>query len=149
MIIMLKKISPLISPELLKILAEMGHGDDIVLVDANYPAQSSKAAHIVRAPGIDATDLLDAILELFPVDTFVEKPIRLMEVAAVDSYHPEIWKDFEAICQKHGVSKDKWEFMERFDYYEMANHAYCVVSTGERHRYANISIKKGILEADE
>ena len=146
---MLKKISPLISPELLKILAEMGHGDDIVLVDANYPAASSGATNYVVANGIDIPPLLDAILELMPVDWFVPDPVKLMEVAAGDDYVPEIQDTFKEILHKHGVKDDQITTLERHAYYGAADNAYCVVSTGERARYANICIKKGILEPNE
>lgn len=146
---MLKKVSPLISPELLKIIAEMGHGDDIVLVDANFPAASSAATNYVVANGIDTTSLLDALLELLPVDWFVEQPISLMEPAAVDDYVPDVYDDYYDILQKHGVDKKQVRMLERHEYYRMTDEAYCVVSTGERRRYANIAIKKGILEPNE
>ena len=143
---MLKKISPLISPELLKILAEMGHGDTIVLADANFPAESSNAQFVTRADGIAMPPLLDAVLELLPVDTYVEKPITLMQVVPGDDYVPEIWNEYKCIFTKHGQNEEKIEYVDRFAYYNLADTAYCVVATGERARYANIIIKKGVLD---
>jgi len=143
---MLKNISPLISPELLKILAEMGHGDKIVLADANYPACSGEAKHTVRADGIGMPALLDAILALFPLDTFIAKPITMMGVVPGDDYVPVIWDEYRAIFKKHSLGDDQIETIERFQFYERANSAYCVVATGERTRYANIMLQKGIIE---
>ncbi len=142
---MLKKISPLISPELLKILAEMGHGDVIAFGDANFPAKSSKAACVVRADGIPIPALLDAVLELFPIDTFVPQPVKLMQVVPGDDYVPEVVEDYKKILAKHGVSEDKIEYLERFDFYDHTDTAYCVVATGETARYANITLKKGVI----
>ncbi len=145
---MLKKISPLICSDLLKILNEMGHGDEIAIVDANYPAAASKAKHTVIANGITSTQMLDAILDLLPVDTFVKQPIKLMEVVPGDNYKPIIWDEYKRILAKYGLDEDKIQYIERFEYYEHCNRAYCVVSTGERARYGNLIIKKGVLEAD-
>jgi L-fucose mutarotase len=142
---MLKNISPLISPELLMVLSEMGHGDRIVLGDANYPAVSGNARKVVRADGIGIPALLDAILELFPVDTFVEKPVALMEVVPGDDYKPEVWEEYREIFAKHGVGADRICYIERYRYYEEADSAYCVVATGERAKYGNIMLTKGVI----
>ncbi|MCL2343840.1 MAG: L-fucose mutarotase [Firmicutes bacterium] len=144
---MLKNISPLISPELLKILAEMGHGDTVVLADANYPACSGGAKHVVRADGIGVPTLLEAILPLLPLDTFVAKPITLMEVVPGDNYVPDIWNEYRRIFNNNDLNDDQLETIERFAFYEHADTAYCVVATGERARYANVILKKGIIEA--
>ena len=146
---MLKNISPLISPELLKILAEMGHGDTIVLADGNYPAMSSPAKHILRADGIGVPALLEAILPYFPLDTFIEQPVSLMAVAACDDYTPELWAVYESMLAQNGANKSKIEFLERHAFYDKATQAYCVVATGERGRYGNIMLKKGVVELDE
>lgn len=146
---MLKKISPLISPALLKTLAEMGHGDTLVLADANFPAKSSKAKKLLRADGIGIPALLQAILELFPVDSFVLKPIGLMQVVSGDDYVPNIWEQYKKILSANGIFEHSIEYFERFEYYKQTDRAYCVVATGERSRYANIIIKKGVLEEYE
>ena len=142
---MLKKIPPLISPELLKILAEMGHGDVIAFGDANFPAESSKASYVVRADGIPIPALLDAVLELFPIDTFVTQPVKLMQVVPGDDYVPEVVEEYKKILAKHDVGEDKIEYLERFDFYGHTDTAYCVVATGETARYANITLKKGVI----
>ena len=142
---MLKKISPLISPELLKILAEMGHGDVIAFGDANFPAESSKASYVGRADGIPIPALLDAVLELFPIDTFVPQPVKLMQVVPGDDYVPEVVEEYKKILAKHDVGEDKIEYLERFDFYGHTDTAYCVVATGETARYANITLKKGVI----
>ena len=121
---MLKGISPLISPELLKILNEMGHGDEIVFADANFPTVST-GKQVVRADGIGAVELLDAVLQLFPLDQYDEDHFILMEVVPGDPV-------------KHTL--------ERFAYYERAKEAYCVVATGETAQYANIILKKGVVK---
>ena len=142
---MLKGISPLIPPELLKILSEMGHGDRIVLADANYPAMSGNAKHVVRIDGVGIPELLDGILQLFPLDTFIERPVFMMSVVPGDDYVPEIWNDYKMIFKNHDTGNDKIEYLERFEYYRQADTAYCVVATGERARYGNIMLQKGVL----
>jgi len=142
---MLKKISPLISPELLKVLAEMGHGDEILLADANFPAHSCKAKIAVRADGINIPALLDAVLELFPLDTFVEQPVVMMNVVKGDNYTPEVWPEYYRILAKYGAGEDKIQRLDRFPYYDRAATAYCVVATGETARYGNIILKKGVV----
>ena len=114
---MLKGISPLLSPELLKVLDEMGHGDEIVFADANFPTVST-GKRIVRADGIGAVELLDAVLQ--------------------------IWDEYKAILNRY-ESEAKVHTMERFAYYERAKEAYCVVATGETAQYANMILKKGVV----
>ncbi len=143
---MLKNIPTILSPELIKVLAEMGHGDTIVLADANYPAQSANVPHIVRADGIPIPELLDAILTLLPIDTFVKQPIGLMQVVDGDCYVPEIQDEYVHILSNHNIEKSNIAYYERFEFYTQANNAYCVVATGERARYANIILKKGVIE---
>jgi L-fucose mutarotase len=141
---MLKGISKLISPELLKILMEMGHGDEIVLVDANFPA-SACAQRLVRSDGIPITDMLSAILELYPLDHFVKAPVKLMDVVPGDDYVATIWDDFKQIVGKTDTVAE-FELLERFEFYEAAKKAYAIVATGEARRYANIILKKGIID---
>ncbi|MFA6947494.1 MAG: L-fucose mutarotase [Eubacteriales bacterium] len=144
---MLKGISPLISPVLLKVLCEMGHGDEIVIADANFPTESiAKETIAIRADGIPAPALLDAILSLVPLDQYDAKNFILMEVVPGDTYVPEIWADYERILHDHEPSA-KIEHIERFAYYERAKKAYAVVATGESAQYANIIIKKGVVKA--
>ena len=141
---MLKGISPLLSPELLKILAEMGHGDEIVIGDANFAAQSL-GQRVIRADGHGGVELLDAILSLLPLDTFVEAPVTLMQVVpGTLAGDPPIWKDFAATVEKHqpGV---KFGSAERFAFYDRARKAFACVATGERALYACVILKKGVL----
>lgn len=139
---MLKGIPKIISPELLKILCEMGHGDEIVIGDGNFPA-ASHAQRLLRCDGHNVPELLKAILELFPLDTFVESPVSLMEVAAGDDIDPVIWKTYEEIVRSHGDFKISE--IERFAFYERAKSAYAVVASGESALYANILLKKGVI----
>ncbi len=142
---MLKGIPSVISPELLKIMQEMGHGDTIVLGDANFPA-ASNAQRLVRADGHKMPELLDAILTLFPLDTFAEFQVGLMEVVPGDTTIPVIWDEFKRIVSKHEAFDVKYEMIERFEYYERAKQAYAVVSTGETALYANVILKKGVIK---
>ncbi len=142
---MLKGIPSVISPELLKIMQEMGHGDTIVLGDANFPA-ASNAKRLVRADGHKMPELLDAILTLFPLDTFAEFQVGLMEVVPGDTTVPVIWDEFKRIISKHETFDVKYEMIERFEYYERAKQAYAVVSTGETALYANVILKKGVIK---
>lgn len=139
---MLKNISPIISPELLKILMEMGHGDEIVIGDGNFPA-ASVAQRLVRADGHGVPELLDAILSLMPLDTYVEKPAALMDNGDA-SNPPEIWAKYEETIEKH-EGEAKIELVERFDFYDRAKKAYAVIATGETAIYANIILKKGVV----
>ena len=141
---MLKNIPPILSPELLKVLREMGHGDDIVLVDANYPAASG-AKNLIRLDGTQITDLLDAVLRFFPLDTF-ENPVSLMQPRACDPT-PEIWETFRNTILKWDEDKAFTDFslIDRMDFYEYAKKAYAIVQTSTTAHYANIGLKKGVL----
>ncbi len=141
---MLKKIPDILPPELLKVLAEMGHGDEIVIGDCNFPAESMNP-RCVRCNGHRGTDVVDAILELLPLDTFVEAPVTLMDVqAGVLDGDPPIWKEFEALLDKHQPNT-KMEKIDRFEFYERAKKAYATVATSEKALYACIILKKGVL----
>lgn len=143
---MLKNISPIISPQLLKVLCEMGHGDEIVLADANFPAESiGHNNQIIRADGLGIIDLLEAILPLFPLDLYVEKNFVLMAVEPRDNYVPEIWADFERILKKY-EPECKMTYMDRTEYYEHSKTVYAVVATGEKAQYANVILKKGVID---
>ena len=143
---MLKGIPAAIPPELMKILMEMGHGDEIVLSDANFPS-SSCAKRLVRCDGIGIVELLDALMIFFPLDYAVEEPVCIMSVTPVNSYKPEIWESYRACIEKYDKNTS-FEFIDRFLFYERAKAAYAIVATGERARFANIILKKGIVSED-
>ena len=140
---MLKNIPSIISPELLKILHEMGHSDEIVIGDGNFPA-ASNAKRLVRADGHGVPELLDAILQLFPLDTYVEAPVMLMQVTPGDDVDPVIWKEYRKIVDKHQDDVN-FEEIERFAFYKRARNAYAIVATGESALYANIMLQKGVV----
>jgi L-fucose mutarotase len=141
---MLKGIPEIISPDLLKVLMEMGHGDEIVLADGNFPA-ASHGNKIFRCDGHGTTELLDAILQLFPLDTYTKHPVALMEVVKGDPVETPIWKEYESIVTKQTSIESPFEFQERFAFYERAKKAYAIVATGEKSLYANLIIKKGVI----
>ncbi len=140
---MLKGIPSILSPDLLKILMEMGHGDEIVLGDGNFPA-ASVAQRLARCDGHGVSELLDAILKLFPLDAFVECPVALMAVVPGDSTRPVIWEDYRSIIRRYEKFSD-FEYVERFAFYERARQAYAVVATGESAPYGNVILKKGLV----
>lgn len=144
---MLKGISPLLSPELLKVLCEMGHGDELVIADGNFPAGSiGKNAVVIRADGHGVPEMLDAILQLIPLDQYVDQPAALMKVVPGDPVVPVIWDEYRALLKKHGEDPDKVEMMERFAFYDRAKNAYAVIATGETAIYANVLLKKGVVK---
>lgn len=143
---MLKGISPAISPDLIKILMEMGHGDELVIADGNFPS-ASIAQHLVRADGLGCPILLDAILGIFPLDQYAEKPVALMAVVPGDPYQPVIWDDYRKIVRQHEAAFTEFDYMERFAFYERAKRAYAVVATGEIALYANLILKKGVVKS--
>lgn len=140
---MLKGIHPVLSPELLKILSEMGHGDEIIIADGNFPG-ASLARNLVRADGIAAPEMLDAVLSVFPLDQYDENNFVLMEIVPGDTVVPYIWEDYAKILAKH-EPQAKISHVERFAYYERAKKAYAVIATGEKAQYANILLKKGCV----
>ncbi len=139
---MLKNIPNILSPELLKILMEMGHGDEIVIADGNFPA-ATMAKRLIRLDGHGVCEVLSAVLKLFPLDTYDDKPVGLMEVVPGDNVQPKIWDDYAKIIKESGES---FEFIERYDFYERAQNAFAVVATSESALYANIILKKGVIE---
>lgn len=138
---MLKGIPSIISPELLKILMEMGHGDELVIGDGNFPGNSI-GQRVVRCDGHGTAELLEAILKLFPLDHYA-KPVYLMEVVPGDTVETPIWGTYAEIIKPH--TDEAMEHIERFAFYERAKKAYCVVMTGESALYANIILKKGVV----
>lgn len=140
---MLKNISPIISPELLKVLAEMGHGDEIVIGDGNFPA-CSMGKRCVRCDGHGVIELLDAILRLFPLDDFVDAPVTLMQVVGSSKREPPIWQSIRNAVARH-EPQAKVGFEERFAFYERSRQAYATVQTGEGALYACVILKKGVI----
>lgn len=144
---MLKNIPPILSPELLKVLCEMGHSDRIVIADGNFPAESmGKNAIVIRADGHGVPELLDAILQLFPLDTYVEKPVSLMQVMKGDNAETPIWDTYKEIVAKYDDrGNNAIGEIERFAFYEQAKTAYAIIATGETAIYANIMLQKGVV----
>ncbi len=140
---MLKNIPPLLGPDLLGILRAMGHGDEIAIVDANYPADSAGPV-LVRLDGISATDVLEAVLTLMPLDDFVDQAAICMQVVGDANKREPVMDAFETIVKKHepamGIST-----LERFAFYDRVKTGYAVVQTGESRLYGNILLKKGII----
>ena len=127
---MLKGIPEILSPELLKVLCEMGHSDRLVIADGNFPVESmGKNAITIRCDGHGVPEILDAILKLFPLDTYVEHPVNLMEVMPGDNVETPIWDTYKEIVAK----------------YDEAKTAYCIISTSEKALYANIMLQKGVV----
>ena len=138
---MLKNIPKIISPELLKILCEMGHGDEIVLADGNFPSEAI-GQRVVRADGHGVPELLEAILTLLPLDTYA-KPVFIMDKVPGDETPVPIWDDYSRIVAPH--TNEPIEKIERFAFYERAKTAFAVIATGEEAVYANIILKKGVI----
>ena len=143
---MLKSIPTVLSPELMMILMEMGHGDELVLADGNFPAVTC-GKRLIRCDGLAIPELLDAILLFFPLDNKVEAPVSLMALGADDSFVPVIWDEYKNIVQKHEAVNNKFEYMERFAFYERAKQAFAVVATSEQALCGNIILKKGVMIA--
>ena len=142
---MLKGIPKIISPELLKTLCEMGHGDEIVIADANFPSETF-GKRVIRADGLSGDQILNAVLSLIPLDTYVNENLLLMQLVESDvgKVNPEIWKTYEVTAK----SKDdnvRIGRLERFAFYERAKNAYAIIATGEEAIYANLIIKKGVI----
>ena len=146
---MLKGISPILSPELLKVLCEMGHSDELVIADGNFPCESmGKNSIVIRADGHGVPEILEAILQVFPLDQYVEKPAALMKVAAGDTCPtPVIWDSFRELLNKYEPDNNQIEMMERFAFYERSKKAYLIIASGETAIYANILLKKGVVKA--
>lgn len=148
---MLKGVPKILSPELVKVLCEMGHSDVLVLGDGNFPgARYAKegGALFLRMDGHGVPELLDAILQLIPLDSYVEKPVMLMNTAASDKdMEIPIWETYKKIVSKYDDrGEDCVGFYERFDFYEAAKKSYCVVQTGESAVYANVILQKGVIK---
>ena len=124
---------------------EMGHGDEIVIADGNFPAEAI-GKRVIRCDGHGVPELLEAIMQLFPLDTYTEKPVMLMEVVPGDDVVPKIWDKYREIIMDNEPENCKIEMIERFAFYERAKTAFAVVATGEEAIYANIILKKGVVK---
>ena len=144
---MLKNIPQILSPQLLKVLCEMGHSDQIVISDGNFPAESmGKDSIVIRCDGHGVAELLDAILTVFPLDTYIDKPVNLMEVMPGDDVETPIWDTYKEIVTKHDSrGASAVGNIERFAFYEEAKTAYCIIATSEKAVYANVMLQKGVV----
>jgi len=143
---MLKGIDPLLSPELLHALAAMGHGDEIAIVDANFPAAST-ARRLIRLDGADAPAALAAILSVLPLDSFVDDPLKTMAIVGDAAKTPDAVRDFARVVERTQGRPVKLTPVERHAFYERARAAWAIVATGERRFYGNIIVTKGVIDA--
>lgn len=141
---MLKGVPPLISPELMYTMMKMGHGDELVLGDGNFPADSN-AQRVVRCDGLSVPAVLEAVLAFLPIDTFVDKPAAVMQPVDPGAPEPPIWKDFRRLLEMTEGRRVELELIDRFAFYERSRRAYAIVATSETALYANIILKKGVV----
>ena len=144
---MLKGIPQILSPELLKVLCEMGHSDRLVISDGNFPAESmGKNAVVIRCDGHGVPEILDAILKVFPLDTYVEKPVNLMEVMAGDDVETPIWDTYKEIVKIYDErGAEAVGNIERFKFYDEARTGYAIIATSEKALSANVMLQKGVV----
>lgn len=143
---MLKGIPKILSPDLLRALAQMGHGDELVIADGNFPCHSvGKNSIVIHADGHGVPEILDAILQVFPLDSYTEKPVGLMAVCEGDDCETPIWEKYGELLNKYEPGNCEIEYIERFAFYERAKGAYLIIATGEQALYANILLKKGVV----
>lgn len=142
---MLKGVPKIVSPELVKVLCEMGHGDEIVIADGNFPSEKLND-RVIRADGIGGVQMLDAVMSLIPLDTYSDPNFILMNILKCDEGKvvPTIWEEYRAVADKHDANV-RVGGIDRFDFYERAKNAYAVIATGESAIYANIILKKGVI----
>lgn len=147
---MLKGIPKILSPSLLKALCEMGHSDRLVIADGNFPAETvGKNSLVIRMDGHGVPEVLEAILQLFPLDSYDEKPVRLMEKVKGDTVETPIWETFSEIVENYDArGRDVIGFTERFQFYEEAKNAYLIIATSEKALYGNIMLQKGVVVED-
>jgi L-fucose mutarotase len=141
---LLKNIPNILTPDLLKTIDEMGHGDEIVIADGNFPA-ASVAKKLIRLDGHGVPEVLSAILKFFPLDTYVKQPVGLMAVSPGDNIKPAIWEEYRTVIKESKEPFKEFEFIERFEFYERAKKAFAVIATSESALYANIILKKGVV----
>jgi len=141
---MLKGISPMISPDMLSALCRMGHGDEVVVGDGHFPAETFASHCVVRADGLSVVQILNAILPLFELDSYVESPIVTMEAVPGDTLNPEVEAAYRRTADQHGYASAKMSRLERFAFYERAKGAFLIIQTGDTAKYANVILKKGV-----
>ncbi|NQV98234.1 MAG: ribose ABC transporter [Rhodospirillales bacterium] len=141
---MLRNLSPLLTPDLLHALRSMGHGDEIALVDGNFPAETN-AQRLIRLDGIAATDVLKAVLSVMPLDTYVAWPAARMEVVGKPDEVPEICAEFQTIINSAADAPCQLGKIERFAFYERVQSCFAIVATGESRLYGNIILTKGVI----
>jgi L-fucose mutarotase len=141
----LKGISKVISPDLLAVLARMGHGDEIILADAHFPGHSI-GPQVLRADGLTVAQLIDGILPLFELDSYAT-PLAMMAVVEGDTLDPEVEADYRAVIRKHVAGEPKLERIDRFAFYDRAKNAFAIVITSELRKYGNLILKKGVTPA--
>jgi L-fucose mutarotase len=146
---MLKNVNPLLTAELLYVLAAMGHGDDLAVVDANFPADSvarrTGYGRVVPVAGASVPETVQAVLSLLPLDEFVDQPVRRMAVDGAPDSLPDVQREVQEVIDSSAGRHWPMGAMERFAFYEAARGAYALVLTGERRYYANVLIKKGAI----
>lgn len=142
---MLKNIPNIISPELFKIMMEMGHGDELTIADGNFPGSSHATNKIIRADGHNICEILKSILKFFPLDPYSNNQILLMKVLDNDNYVPTIWDDFKKIINEFEPKYNKIGYLDRFDFYTRAKKSHVIIQTSEKSLYANIILTKGII----
>ncbi|MEQ1771144.1 MAG: RbsD/FucU domain-containing protein [Devosia sp.] len=143
---MLRGIPPILGPDMLHIMRAMGHGDELVIADANFPA-SSQGPEVIRIDGVSGTDLAEAILKLMPLDEFVPEQAFVMQVVGDPSAKPPVVLEYEKIVAKY-EPKAKVGSIERMEFYERAKTTFAIVQTGENRLYGNLILKKGIIRPD-
>ncbi|MCR4714028.1 MAG: fucose isomerase [Treponemataceae bacterium] len=141
---MLKGIPSIISPELLKILMEMGHGDEIIIADGNFPG-ASLANKLVRLDGHTGPEVLEAVLKLLPLDTYADNFVLMQKMECDKNMEIPVWKDYERIAAAGDKGFSKLTYIDRFEFYERAKKAYAIIATSETAQYANILLKKGLV----
>lgn len=140
---MLKGISPILSPELLAALCTMGHGEEIVLADAHYPA-NRYSRNVIRADGLAIPALLEALLPLFELDAYVENPVAMMAPVDGDQLDPKVEISYREIIARHHSPTPPPTRLERFAFYERTTSAFAIVATGDINKYANVILTKGV-----
>ena len=141
---MLKGLDPLLSADLLQVLRAMGHGDELAIVDANFPA-ATMGRRVVRLDGVSATRALEAVLSVVPLDDFVDEPCLRMEVVGDPDALPEVCAEFQTIIDRAENSRFPLAKLERFAFYERARQAFALVQTGETRLYGNLLLKMGVV----
>jgi L-fucose mutarotase len=148
---MLKGIDALLTPDLLWVLAAMGHGDDLALVDANHPAEriarSTASGRIIRLPGVTMSRAARAILSVLPIDTFVPDPVRRMEVVGAPASVPEVQREVQAEINAAADRPLPLAGLERFSFYAAAQASFAIVQAGDTRPYGFFLLRKGILPA--